>query len=110
MVFCGRSGTSGEIAARASRVIQHGSSGPHSFVVNSPSSHVIAVLRWSMYLWISRRLSGKWAFAALVLLATCAVTGCFEWTQDPQGNTTSFGVPGAGAPIWQSKTNPAPLN
>jgi len=56
------------------------------------------------------RTPGIWAFAAIIVLASCAMTGCFEWTQDPQGNTTSFGIPGAGAPIWQSKSNPPPLN
>lgn len=46
----------------------------------------------------------------MVLLASCAIAGCFEWNQDPQGNMTSFGIPGAGQPIWQSKTNPPPLS
>lgn len=56
------------------------------------------------------RASGVCAFATIVLLASCTMSGCFEWTHDPQGDTTSFGIPGAGAPIWQAKNNPPPLS
>ena len=38
-----------------------------------------------------------------------AMTGCFEWTEDPQGSVTSVGLPGAAQPVWQSKSQPAPL-
>ncbi len=43
------------------------------------------------------------AFAAL-LLCLCVLAGCFEWTQDSQGNLRSVGLPGV--PVWQSSAPP----
>jgi len=43
----------------------------------------------------------------VVAICCCALAGCFQWTQDQQGNLQSVGLPGA--PIWKSKTPPAPL-
>jgi hypothetical protein len=42
------------------------------------------------------------AFAATVLCC-----GCFQWTQNPQGNIQSVGV--AGATFWQSKDASKPI-
>ena len=43
----------------------------------------------------------------VVAICCCALAGCFEWTEDQQGNLQSVGLPGV--PIWKSKTPPAPL-
>ncbi len=50
-----------------------------------------------------------WRRAVLVLVAICccALAGCFQWTEDQQGNLQSVGV--LGLPIWKSKTPPAPI-
>ena len=45
-------------------------------------------------------------FAAL-LLCLCLLAGCFEWTQDSQGNLQSVGLPGV--PVWQSSAPPPSL-
>jgi hypothetical protein len=37
----------------------------------------------------------------------CVLAGCFQWTEDQQGNLQSVGVPGL--PLWKSKTPPAPI-
>ena len=43
----------------------------------------------------------------LIILTICLlVAGCFEWTEDSQGNLRSVGVPGAPQAIWASKTAP----
>jgi hypothetical protein len=42
-----------------------------------------------------------------LLISLCALAGCFEWSQDSQGNLQSVGLPGM--PVWQSKTANAPL-
>ena len=54
-----------------------------------------------------RRTSLQRALTIAVLLGLCAMVGCFEWTEDPQGNLRSVGLPGL--PVWQSKATPAPL-
>ncbi len=48
-------------------------------------------------------------FAALSALVAClfVLSGCFQWTEDSQGNLESAGLPGL--PIWQSKKPPAPM-
>jgi len=43
----------------------------------------------------------------VVAICCCALAGCFQWTEDQQGNLQSVGVPGL--PIWKSKTPPAPM-
>src|ERR1017187_3635299 len=43
----------------------------------------------------------------VVAICCCALAGCFQWTEDQQGNLQSVGLPGV--PIWKSKTPPAPL-
>lgn len=40
----------------------------------------------------------------LILFCGLAQTGCFQWTEDPQGHMASVGVPGAAQPIWQSQS------
>jgi hypothetical protein len=47
------------------------------------------------------------AVLLVVAICCCALAGCFQWTEDQQGNLQSVGVPGL--PIWKSKTPPAPL-
>lgn len=47
------------------------------------------------------------ALAGSVILGLCATVGCFEWTEDSQGNLQSVGLPGL--PVWQSKATPAPM-
>jgi len=42
-----------------------------------------------------------------VMLWLCMLAGCFEWTQDSQGNLQSVGLPGV--PVWQSSKAQAPL-
>jgi hypothetical protein len=44
---------------------------------------------------------------ALALICTCAVSACFQWTEDSQGNLQSVGLPGV--PIWKSSAPPAEL-
>ena len=46
---------------------------------------------------------------SLLILLACCLGGCFEWTEGPQGQVTSIGVPGAAQPVWQSQTNPPPI-
>ncbi len=46
------------------------------------------------------------AFACLLLCIT-SLAGCFEWTQDSQGNLQSVGLPGV--PVWESKAPPPPV-
>ena len=38
-------------------------------------------------------------------ICCCALAGCFEWTEDQNGNLKSVGLPGI--PVWQAK-KPAP--
>ncbi len=47
------------------------------------------------------------AVLLVVAICCCALAGCFQWTEDQQGNLQSVGVPGL--PIWKSKTPPAPM-
>jgi hypothetical protein len=47
------------------------------------------------------------ALLAALVTCLCLLGGCFEWTEDSQGNLQSVGVPGV--PIWQSKSPPTPL-
>jgi hypothetical protein len=44
---------------------------------------------------------------AVVLVFPCLLHGCFQWTQNPQGNVQSVGV--AGATVWQSKNASKPI-
>ena len=37
----------------------------------------------------------------MLLLCIIGLAGCFEWTQDSQGNLQSVGLPGV--PVWESK-------
>lgn len=46
------------------------------------------------------------AILVLVAICCCALAGCFEWTEDSQGNLQSVGLPGV--PVWKSKARPAP--
>jgi len=48
------------------------------------------------------------ALTITLLLGLCGIAGCLEWTEDPQGNLHSVGLPGM--PVWQSQATPAPLN
>ena len=48
----------------------------------------------------------KTCFTAL-LISLFMLSACFEWTQDPQGNLQSVGLPGA--PVWKSNAPPPPL-
>jgi len=48
------------------------------------------------------------AVLAVLAICCCALAGCFQWTEDQQGNLQTVGVPGM--PIWQSKKPPAPIN
>lgn len=45
--------------------------------------------------------------AVLVAVATCCcvLAGCFEWSEDQNGNLKSVGLPGV--PVWQAK-KPSP--
>jgi hypothetical protein len=52
------------------------------------------------------RTSLQRALTIAVLLCLCIMVGCFEWTEDPQGNLRSVGLPGI--PVWQSHATPAP--
>ena len=45
---------------------------------------------------------------SLLVLLACSLGGCVEWTEGPQRQVTSIGVPGAAQPVWQSQTNPPP--
>ena len=45
--------------------------------------------------------------SAVLLFCLIALAGCFEWTQDSQGNLQSVGLPGM--PVWQSSQPPPPL-
>jgi hypothetical protein len=42
----------------------------------------------------------------VALLASALAAGCFEWTEDPQGNLKSVGVPGVS--VWKAKDQPTP--
>ena len=44
----------------------------------------------------------------MVAISCCLLAGCFQWTEDQQGNLQSVGMPGV--PLWKSKTPPAPIN
>jgi hypothetical protein len=44
------------------------------------------------------------AILGILVACLCVFAGCFEWTEDSQGNLQSVGVPGV--PIWQSKEPP----
>jgi hypothetical protein len=46
-------------------------------------------------------------FAVMAILNLGLTVGCFEWTQDEQGNLRSLGLPGV--PVWQSKATPVPM-
>ncbi|HVC44472.1 MAG TPA: hypothetical protein VND20_06600 [Candidatus Binataceae bacterium] len=50
----------------------------------------------------------KRTLLVVLLACLCALSGCFQWTEDAQGNLQSAGLPGL--PIWQSKAPPAPMN
>lgn len=50
---------------------------------------------------------GRIKLAALVLICACALSGCFEWTENSQGNLQSVGLPGI--PIWKSSAPAPPL-
>jgi hypothetical protein len=45
--------------------------------------------------------------SGVLVVGLCVLSGCFEWTEDSQGNLKSAGLPGL--PIWQSKAPPAPM-
>jgi hypothetical protein len=45
--------------------------------------------------------------AALALCCSALISGCFQWTQNPQGNVQSVGV--AGTTVWQSKSASKPI-
>lgn len=45
---------------------------------------------------------------ATLLLCITGLAGCFEWTQDSQGNLQSVGLPGV--PVWQSSAPPPPVS
>jgi hypothetical protein len=47
------------------------------------------------------------AWLGVLVVGLCVLSGCFEWTEDSQGNLKSAGLPGL--PIWQSKAPPAPV-
>jgi hypothetical protein len=49
----------------------------------------------------------KRASLVAAVICCCALAGCFDYTEDPQGNLQSVGVPGV--PLWQSKKPPAPI-
>jgi hypothetical protein len=42
-----------------------------------------------------------------LVICSCALAGCLQWTEDQQGSLQSVGVPGV--PLWKSKTPPAPI-
>jgi hypothetical protein len=44
---------------------------------------------------------------ALAILSSAFLAGCFQWTENPQGNVQSVSV--AGAPVWQSKNASKPM-
>jgi hypothetical protein len=44
----------------------------------------------------------------VVAICCCVFAGCFQWTEDQQGNLQSVGVPGL--PLWKSSKPPAPIN
>jgi hypothetical protein len=46
---------------------------------------------------------------SLLALLACFLGGCVEWTEGPQGQLTSIGVPGAAQPVWRSQTSPPPI-
>jgi hypothetical protein len=48
----------------------------------------------------------KRVILAVAAICCCALAGCLEWTQDPQGNLHSIGLPFL--PIWTAKDPPAP--
>jgi hypothetical protein len=47
------------------------------------------------------------ALLGVLIVCLCILSGCFQWTEDAQGNMQSAGLPGL--PIWQSKAPPAPM-
>ena len=44
----------------------------------------------------------------VVAICCCVLAGCFEWSQDQNGNLRSVGLPWV--PIWKSKAPPAQLS
>ena len=42
-----------------------------------------------------------------MLVCSCVLVGCFQWTEDQNGGLRSVGVPGL--PLWESKKPPAPM-
>src|SRR6267142_549130 len=50
----------------------------------------------------------KRATLLVMTFCCCALAGCFQWSEDSQGNLQSVGVPGV--PIWKSSKPPAPIN
>ena len=46
-------------------------------------------------------------FLAGLMISVMTLAGCFEFTQDSQGNLQSVGLPGV--PVWKSSTADAPL-
>ena len=46
------------------------------------------------------------AVLVAVAICCCALAGCFEWTEDSNGQLKSVGLPGI--PVWQAKKPPAP--
>jgi uncharacterized protein YkwD len=43
--------------------------------------------------------------SVIIGLSFALLMGCFEWTEDSQGNLRSVGVPGL--PVWQAQPTPA---
>ncbi|MGC2442572.1 hypothetical protein [Candidatus Binatus sp.] len=46
------------------------------------------------------------AVLVAVAICCCALAGCFEWTEDSNGQLKSVGLPGI--PVWQAKKPSAP--
>jgi hypothetical protein len=42
----------------------------------------------------------------VVAICCCALAGCFEWTEDSNGQLKSVGLPGV--PVWTAKKPPPP--
>lgn len=46
------------------------------------------------------------AVLVVVAICCCALAGCFEWTEDSNGQLKSVGLPGI--PVWTAKKPPPP--
>ena len=46
------------------------------------------------------------AVLVVVAICCCALAGCFEWTEDSNGQLKSVGLPGV--PVWTAKKPPPP--